>query len=234
MKKTKCKEKGFTLAEVLITLAIIGVVAALSIPSVVRNYRDVQYKTAYKKAYAMLSQSLNAAKAEVGGNPVCYYPNTGGGAIYTDCDELLSELEKNWKFIKRCTNNGYANGCLPEYKGTDEVCAENNPNWTPEEVEANMYGSAIGFRTSNNIKALRSYVFADGTIMMFNSGNRPTIVAVDINGKKPPNKWGHDLFRFILRGSLNGDTRYIHYEGQYEKGGKSDSQMFWQAVAGRN
>ncbi len=235
MKTTDHGKKGFTLAEVLITLAIIGTVAALTIPSIVRNYRDVQYKSAYKKAYAMLSQSFNMAKMEVGGNPVCYYLYTGSyGALTQDCNALFVELEKNWKIIKKCANNGYANGCLPEYKGTDEVCAENNPDWTPEQVEAKMYGSAIGFRTRNNIKALRSYVLADGITIMFNSGSLPTIVAVDLNGKKPPNKWGYDLFRFVLRGTGNGDTRYIYYSGQYEKGGKSDEQMFRQAIAGQN
>jgi prepilin-type N-terminal cleavage/methylation domain-containing protein len=44
-------KKAFTLAEVLITLAIIGVVAALSIPSVVRNYQETQYKVAYKSLF---------------------------------------------------------------------------------------------------------------------------------------------------------------------------------------
>jgi prepilin-type N-terminal cleavage/methylation domain-containing protein len=49
-------KRGFTLAEVLITLAIIGVVAALSIPSVVKNYQETQFKTAYKKAFSDLNR----------------------------------------------------------------------------------------------------------------------------------------------------------------------------------
>jgi prepilin-type N-terminal cleavage/methylation domain-containing protein len=50
------KTFAFTLAEVLITLAIIGVVAALSIPSVVKNYQETQFKTAYKKAFSDLNR----------------------------------------------------------------------------------------------------------------------------------------------------------------------------------
>ncbi len=44
------KEKGFTLAEVLITLAIIGVVAAISIPSVISNSQQQEFKTGLKKS----------------------------------------------------------------------------------------------------------------------------------------------------------------------------------------
>jgi prepilin-type N-terminal cleavage/methylation domain-containing protein len=44
------RRSGFTLAEVLITLAIIGVVAALTIPAVVKNYQETERKTQYKNA----------------------------------------------------------------------------------------------------------------------------------------------------------------------------------------
>jgi prepilin-type N-terminal cleavage/methylation domain-containing protein len=42
LKKEVCMKKGFTLAEVLITIAIIGIVAALTIPSVIINYQKAQ------------------------------------------------------------------------------------------------------------------------------------------------------------------------------------------------
>lgn len=51
---------AFTLAEVLITLAIIGVVAAMTIPSLISTINDLQYKTAYKKAVAVASQAFLA------------------------------------------------------------------------------------------------------------------------------------------------------------------------------
>lgn len=44
------KKQAFTLAEVLITLAIIGIVAALSIPSVISNTQQAEYRTGLKKA----------------------------------------------------------------------------------------------------------------------------------------------------------------------------------------
>lgn len=55
---------AFTLAEVLITLGIIGVVAAITIPTLVNNIQDQQWKTAYKKAYSTLSQALLSANTD--------------------------------------------------------------------------------------------------------------------------------------------------------------------------
>ena len=44
-------KKGFTLAEILIVLMVIGVVATMTIPSLMRGVQDAQFKTAYKKAF---------------------------------------------------------------------------------------------------------------------------------------------------------------------------------------
>ena len=60
------KRFGFTLAEVLITLGIIGVVAAMTIPTLMYSTQGAQYKAAYKKALSALSQAvtLNVALDE--------------------------------------------------------------------------------------------------------------------------------------------------------------------------
>ena len=49
---------GFTLAEVLITLGIIGVVAAMTMPTLINSTQGAQYKTAYKKALSVMSQAV--------------------------------------------------------------------------------------------------------------------------------------------------------------------------------
>lgn len=58
------KYSGFTLAEVLITLAVIGVVAAMTLPIVINKINDMQFKVAYKKAYSDLSQVVQRALLE--------------------------------------------------------------------------------------------------------------------------------------------------------------------------
>ena len=57
---------GFTLAEVLITLGIIGIVAALTIPNLLANYRKTVTVNKVKKFYSMMSQATNASMAENG------------------------------------------------------------------------------------------------------------------------------------------------------------------------
>jgi prepilin-type N-terminal cleavage/methylation domain-containing protein len=52
------RKKAFTLAEVLITLGIIGVVAAMTMPTLLNSTQGAQYRTAYKKAMSVLSQAV--------------------------------------------------------------------------------------------------------------------------------------------------------------------------------
>lgn len=66
MKKSFEKGYGFTLAEVLITLGIIGVVAALTLPNLLVNYRKTVTVNKVKKFYSMMSQATNASMAENG------------------------------------------------------------------------------------------------------------------------------------------------------------------------
>ncbi len=60
------KKAAFTLAEILITLGIIGVVAAMTIPSVVNNYRKHVVETSLKKYYSILNQAIQRSEADNG------------------------------------------------------------------------------------------------------------------------------------------------------------------------
>ena len=62
----KTKYSGFTLAEVLITLGIIGIVAAMTLPSVINNSRNKQLEAGLKKAYSVIGQALDMYQAETG------------------------------------------------------------------------------------------------------------------------------------------------------------------------
>ena len=62
----KLIKKGFTLAEVLITLGIIGVVAAMTIPSLINAAQGKELETAFKKAYSVLTQAVLIMEREEG------------------------------------------------------------------------------------------------------------------------------------------------------------------------
>ena len=64
MTKTNGTKKGFTLAEVLITLGIIGVVAAMTIPTLIQNTNSVKFATQFKKDISTLSQAALMAQAQ--------------------------------------------------------------------------------------------------------------------------------------------------------------------------
>ena len=68
-KQDKKRKKGFTLAETLITLSIIGVIAAVTVPTLMSNTNKAQYVTGLKKAY---NQLQNAVRMLPLTDPACY------------------------------------------------------------------------------------------------------------------------------------------------------------------
>ena len=89
----KTVKNAFTLAEVLITLGIIGVVAAMTMPTLMNSTQGAQYKAAYKKALSSLSQAvtLNMALedwnfADATADSSCDYPaNSISYILYVTC-----------------------------------------------------------------------------------------------------------------------------------------------------
>lgn len=67
--KERC---AFTLAEVLITLGIIGVVAALTLPILIQNYRNNEVETKLKKVYSTMNQAIKLS--EIDNGPKEYWP----------------------------------------------------------------------------------------------------------------------------------------------------------------
>lgn len=93
--------KGFTLAEVLITLGIIGVVAALTIPNLVSKYQEKQTVTRFKWVYSTLANAFTMAIAENG------RPENWKLDEPKDLAEILS---KYMRVDEKCYNK---KGCLP-------------------------------------------------------------------------------------------------------------------------
>ena len=87
--------KGFTLAEVLITLAIIGVVAAISIPSVISNSQQQEFKTGLRKAVSVLNSAITMNMAIDGESPY-------------DNKQLIQYLTRHMSVLKTTTLLSYS------------------------------------------------------------------------------------------------------------------------------
>ena len=174
------KKAGFTLAEVLVTLAIIGVVAALTIPNLIQNTQNTGTIAGVKKAQSILSQAYTSFVAD----------DTTMDEIFSVDDEvnILNQFATKLKIIKNC---GAGTGCfsatdsylnLPAFSFGMEVRA----GWAKAILADGM---SIGFFDYPG-----GCTLSQGTGALLNSVCGEIIV--DINGLKKPNKIGRDMFAF--------------------------------------
>ena len=183
-------KKGFTLAEVLITLAIIGIVAALTIPSVISNYQQQEFKTGLKKAVSVLNEAIQTNIAVDGETP---YENSN----------LFSYLKRHMSVIKSINGTDSAYSWNLVFYTTDGMRFEFIPNQSSR-VNSNLklYESGIdiyGARVTSTInQGGIEYPASYTPISMYcgsyglnkNPNNTlfpPCIVSVDVNGDKKPN-----------------------------------------------
>lgn len=215
-------KKAFTLAEVLITLGIIGVVAALTIPTVIDRYQKLVLKQQFKKFYSTFSQVLNQVYLDNGMTvPECYYSARGNdfvnkSPIRSSCRETSKQILSKLKVIKICKGNAFNEGCIPNYNGIETV---------------GHTSGVHGFTTDYLKNNVWVYELSDGTILIPYenewSGVISAIFAADINGKKGPNKWGYDLFAFFIVTDVDTHNKYYLIGGTYnvENGGIKTSDM---------
>jgi len=179
------KKSAFTLAEVLITLAIIGVVAAMTIPTLISDYQERVTVTKVKKAYSTLTNAYSMFLAENGEPPRFHYDEQGA----IDAAEVF---KKYLKIAKDC-GTSTSEGCL--YSG--QYMLKND-----------VLNEAI-YSTDTSYYKLRladgASIWIRGAIDSETAIGIATALFYDVNGEAPPNKWGHDLFHFkayINRGLL--------------------------------
>ena len=99
----KNKKSGFTLAETLITLVVIGVVSVMVIPTIINKMNDKHFKMAYKKAYSDINQAF---REDISLNQFPersdYYDNTFATFTY-------NKLKEKFQVLKSCENNNGLN-----------------------------------------------------------------------------------------------------------------------------
>ena len=170
MNKDLKMKTAFTLAEVLITLGIIGIVSAMTIPTLINNYKEKVRDNQFKKVYATLMQAYNASVAEYGYYPKCYYLPDGPDVYVSACTELYEKMKNKLRVTKSCTDNSYDKGCLLMYEGVDKILQEqhkNDENYDPEEWSQFASSNFPYFTTNGIANSAPSWVLNDGTIIIF-------------------------------------------------------------------
>ena len=170
---------GFTLAEVLITLGIIGVVAALTIPTLMANYQKQVWINKLKKTYSVLNEGYKQIMVNQGcTDMICT------GFMPDDIVLNFANEEAKNKFITtfKLTNLNSSQWDYEIKKG-DDLCGSNV-------TFSGCIGSSVADETLSGSTA-------DGSIISFLNGwILGGIVLVDTNGLRGPNEFGRDIFVF--------------------------------------
>ena len=174
------KNRAFTLAEVLITLGIIGDVAAITLPNLMTAYKARVLRSQFMKSYSLIQQSYKMMEAD------------GVSTSPTDYDRISGDDSSFKTVFQRYftgTTDCWYNKSAPCYNMTtySYKCLDGKSSLTPHYFDDGQF-------------ALK-----DGTLFMFEnpSSSNPSDyrawVFVDINGiNGKPNRLGYDLFVFQL------------------------------------
>ena len=187
------KKRAFTLAEILITLGIIGVVAALTLPGLITNVQKTIALTQVKRVYAILSATTNMAAVDHG-DPSVWDMGTGTGASVARAKYFVETY------------------MLP-YLKVAEVCENNNtPNckYTMRALNGSIY--------TNGLSNTYRFYLQDGAFVMVWANQatckkchqKQVTIFYDVNGKKGVNTIGHDVFKleYLIESDKYNDSSF--------------------------
>ena len=174
-------KKAFTLAEVLITLAIIGVVAALTIPSVISNSQQQEFKTGLRKAVSVLNSAITMNMAIDGESPYDNANTFGYFARHMSIIKSTTNLKSIYYMNEG--NEGWFNAA---FYTTDGMRYEfryggTQVNTLPLYENPNIF---ICNSNNKNCGGCGSYGLNDNTDA---TTKPPCLVMVDVNGDRKPN-----------------------------------------------
>ncbi len=203
-------KKGFTLAELMITLSIIGVIAVLTIPTVMENYRTRLYTTQLQKVYSQIADAVEAVMAE---EHVDKFNETKAATSQDSANSTVCTkgecyfLTKYFKVSKSCgnTTNQLKNNCgIGNYESVGG------------EVSNLVLHGNYCIQTKNDAVICAEY-----------AGGGRIDLTVDINGNTEPNIAGRDAFGMyidstgVIRdsgGSCNYRSSHYGYVSDYAGG----------------
>lgn len=184
-------KRAFTLAEVLITLVVIGVVAAICVPTIANTHTEKMYVSSLKKNYSVLSNAFKLSKD--------YDYNDYNDWAHDDGNQ--EAIWQNYKYLKKylhvlreCNNE---EGCW-----AGEISKAPTGENAMSATTKGIGGSIVIFTLNDGTNVCMDYWNQSDTIRNFGVSqdllSYPLSVWVDVNGDKKPNMLGRDTFAFIL------------------------------------
>ncbi len=167
------RKKGFTLAEVLITIGIIGVVAAMTLPTVINETRDKEYAAARKKALATIGEAVRLITIQ---GDIRYAENAG--------DFVENYLKKQLQIVKTCSNSNLRD-CGIETEPNKMVSLAEKKMTMPTTINDLAPGMSNGLATD---PASTSYGFVMSNGYSVNLFYNPSC----LSDNKDANHWGQD------------------------------------------
>lgn len=194
---------GFTMAEVLITLGIVGIIAAMTIPQLIKNYQAKVLEVGLKKSYANLSNAYMMTKASLGvpnlRNVFIAYDNDKG-YIYTSI--FTEEFYKHLKVVKKL-DKIYP---MVNYNKTKIITTDQGRD-TPKALYILPDGSSVGATISS--ASLKFWV--------------------DTNGPyAKPNRLGFDIFEFRVNDNSD-QIKPLKQTRSYTQEELEDKPFSWQS-----
>lgn len=182
-------KQGFTLAEVLITLTIIGVIAAITIPTLFASV-DLDKKQAeatIKKTYTAFN---DATKQIVMLETTSH---TMGSVGCSDSNCIRDLYGKYLSYVKTCNSDAQDN-CLD---GAPKTSEGGTIDFTSKSLAVLADGTLVGFSYDNTcqttVESVISYEETPANIT-----KSCATIAVDTNGSKNPNATGKDRYQFAI------------------------------------
>lgn len=204
---------GFTLAEVLVTLGIIGVVAAMTMPTLVSNHQRKVYVTQLQKVYSEFQQ---AAKSQINSRNAINLLEAG---VRSDA-AMRTFISSQFNVTKDCT--GTPSDCLADsYRNMNgEAVTAYADTTTPCFALSSGAVICAEYQVSQNLPipvvSAKPGFSTPGRDIMQNNYIEGLIgsLIIDTNGKKAPNTIGRDLF---IAGIYSDGTISSALPGQYYK-----------------
>jgi prepilin-type N-terminal cleavage/methylation domain-containing protein len=180
------KANGFTLAELLIALAILGVIATFTIPKVLQNQQDSRYKAIAKEAAGTISaayqayQLQNTVTTATSATNLLPYMNYVSYDTTSQLDDVTSLGAMSCSNATPCVrlHNGAA---LLAWNATFNGTATTNALWFQLDPDG-VYGGS----TTGNSKSVVFFLYYDGSIKDWGSARSPTINNSGTYGPNPP------------------------------------------------